>query len=382
VATTTKSFFYNAKKCIDYNGKKITVWCLFKEDDRIVIDIKGNIYSSWWPTPEDFPTTPGKRARYAFNKTQRSYRMFSQGIVSFQRGLRHALVSGNSRILTHKEWSDLLTEAQAEFCVFDSIDPGQKESLRRDLESVNNAITRATSQPLEEAGKHLRLALMFEDSLGRFNIGVVQCRTTAAFNRIRERIDSMYAWSSDFNDRLASITHLNNFFQKSLVHLEHALQNNISYIEHNPDPKKQILYLTRELEKYKSHFMRWTHIKPYDRWVRHTFDDIHAILFRLSIQDHSEIPSILNRMLEFTRFKIMQHSIDTLIFILSYSFDDDIYKGTLLHLLTTLGQLDAKIIGASRITEIEEKLAVSFHGCNRQSAYELRKQLKEISLLF
>lgn len=368
---------------IVHNKKRIMVRPLIGNDDRVVVDTAGAIYCSWWPTPDDLPTTPKQRSRYRYKAHHRAYRKFADGLVSFERGLHYALVSGDARILTHQEWEELLKDTQLKCSLLESSDDALKEELKGNLASVAQALGRVSSLPLQEARHQLTLAVLFEDSLHRFNVGVITCRTQAAFDRVRERLTALRAWSSDYHDRLTAVRAMNRQFAKALERFADSLKTSIDQLHRKEVPyAKRITALSKQLAVYEQYFMRWTHIKPYSAWARHTIDDIRSAQFRLELNDLRESSQLLVKMLRFTGFKRLQGVIDQHIFDLSFTFDKETSQEVLYRVQRELKRIGPRSLGQPRFSLLMGLLSKAVTACNDNNPELLRKELKKMSQYF
>jgi len=309
-----RNFFGDGSLTIKYKGKPVIVWPLVK--NKILRDREGNIYLTWWPTPDDLPSTPTQRERYKWRKEQIAYRRFPDGLVSCERALLYATLSGEIKFSEIEELKALAEKVNAELTILDEENTQLVGELKKDVATIAKAIEHAQSLPLVEAQNQVVYLALFRDKLGRVNVGVLRCRSATIAERLRERLEAISFWSSDYRVRYAMVKDINEKFYRALDRFKKALEIDLEKLEVALKEKKAIKkYLEARLITYADFFQRWFGIKPYHNWVKHTIVDLNSARMYLDWSEMLDVQRVLQKLIIAARYKMAHQAIDQAIFI-------------------------------------------------------------------
>jgi hypothetical protein len=357
------------------HGKKtIDIFPVYGDIDSIGIDrATGDLYWRYWDPRRDRSTTPHQRSHEHVDARHLRWRRVGKGILTLERAVMHALASGELRILELKEWKSLLNDAQYHCVAYQQGNLKAKKLAQQQMMRVAQGLQRAHVQELREGYKQLALAVIYKDSRGRPNEGMVMCRTRAAFDRLVERIGSIAIWSGDYRHLLERIQSENDYFNRSLKKLIALLENTDSHLD------------VQKISLIRTHFMMWVHIPPYSEWIIHTIDDLNALELRVHLGRHENAQKLQLKILGYTHYKKVQVAIHKLILTLTFEKSTSaIYINEALD--EVMLQLDTNvIIDTIDVTLIDKVFSLLAHASaltHTTNRKELLLCLKEVESLF
>ena len=210
---------------ITYEDKKVLIYDLPGFNGRLLHDLPGRVYLLNWGIPKDMPKTPGKRKKVKWTKAQIKYSRYDD-LLSLRRGLISAVAKSSKRIFEYREIADVLEKFQDVKFVTHLYAKGSAHQVFIDLQRMDELLSRAKKQPLTEASRQLSAIIAYVDQeTSSVNIGVIQCRSVATYERVIEQLKATHHWRHSYVLLISKIDARVNSYKKWLLTCEKNLDS-------------------------------------------------------------------------------------------------------------------------------------------------------------
>lgn len=210
---------------IKHEGKSIFVLGIPGMNDQLLHDIRGRVYFLNWSQPENMPSTPGKRRKVKWVKAQMKYSQYDD-LLSLRRGLISAVAKSSKRVFQLREVAEVLEKFQDVKFVTHLYEKGPKHQVFIDLRRMDELLSRSNKQPLTEASGQLSAIIAYVDQeTSSVNIGVIQCRSVATYERIIEQLKTTNHWRWSYVSLISRIDARVKSYKKLLLTYEQNLED-------------------------------------------------------------------------------------------------------------------------------------------------------------
>ncbi len=302
---------------ITVQGRFVKAWPLLSKGryPYLLYDHSGMLYEvSWDAHGKGF--TPHQRSHARYTQADIVYVTHEQGLIAYQRKLKHVMRHGTMRMFYLEELETLAHEVNATFTTLNRADPQpQLKHIDTLVDRIISGIDRATSDGLREAQEQLSYVMMFVDSRGRFNIGVLMCHTATAYERLRERLENIQLWQNVFAQRLLATEQLIDEFFRAVRKLIGRIESHQMQLTAGESSSWGLL--NSQLKQYIQYFERWQYLKPFDAWIRHTLADLNELRVVVRREDTVATLALLKKLHHAARLKLISQELFAAIMLLS-----------------------------------------------------------------
>jgi len=267
-----------ASDYIVYKGKQVKVWRL-AGTSGIYSDAHRRVYIQRWEEEGEPAKTPFQRAKKRWKPGERKFSRFDEGITSAGRGLRLAQRGAYKiYIPRYEEIKEIIEEELREKII--TKDFFRWEDLENDFKEkilqVGFVLGRALKVESQEG--YSQISFLILDADGRINVGAALARTTALSDRLRERLQAIYAWLAVFSGREQGLAIIDMRFRQLSKELETQLKlwMRHSALTRGRTTALQQKVLSDKVSIVSSQLRPFTELRPFDRWASFTISDLEA----------------------------------------------------------------------------------------------------------
>lgn len=326
---------FNCQYKIDYKGKKLRVFPIKNFPRSICLDLSGNLYMSYWPTPE-------KRDE----RKPRQYRMYKD-IYSLFRAVMQTMERTKANRLP---CLDQLTDDCREICadIRDIRKADEKDILKAQISmtKVLGQIMNGVTPEIREASEKVSFAIIFRDSLGRINTGMVSARLFAARNRIVERMQNILQWMRKYAEWKESIQTFVFFHKNYLPRLANRLKILIDSEVSNLFDSDKIGILINKLRNIWRELEHLIWVGGWKNWCYQIKKDINECLAKISEDGREKIKLRIEKIRQSVLLKIAQYTIHDILLDMDIELSQNVFEKS-----SHLAKIDLAISDVERIDD-------------------------------
>ncbi len=303
------------QKEIEYKGKKLCAYHIKNFPKSIFVDLAGNLYMTYWPTPD---------ARD--EKKERELRLYKE-VYSLLRGVIQTMERTKTKRLPDLEGlTQDCMEIGAEIRDIRAADEKDIEFAQRSMASVLEKIRFAQTPELKEASEKICFAIIFRDRLGRINIGMVSARLVAVKNRLVERIQNILSWMKKYAEWKQSIEAFVLFHKNYLPRLAQRVKNLIDHDAYDLINSGKTQVLARKLNNIWIEIHHLASIGGWKHWCSQVRNDIVECVEAIEALKNEKAMKCLDRIWQSTLLKIAQYKIHELLLHIDIELAQDVFR--------------------------------------------------------
>lgn len=218
-------------------------------DDRLARDLAGACYNS----------------RIVRRRDGTQFLMYARcdDIHKLERMLREAQAQGKKRsVFLENEFMEIAESVHVQLLGTCSLDDIISSDIPGDMMVAQQMLRYCQAEELKDSQDQVDCCLVFEDSLGRFNIGVLRCRWGMLPPKVRSRVRSMYRWGSAFLVRQLRLQDLRSTFTSLLKEIEDTVSSVLEEFATDDEPASADEFLGNCQD-----LRQWQTIRPYSDFV-------------------------------------------------------------------------------------------------------------------
>lgn len=286
------------QKEIEYKGKKLCAFHINNFPHSIYVDLSGNLYMTYWPTPN---------ARD--ERKERELRLYKE-IYSLLRGVIQTMERTKTKRLPDlEELTQDCREIGAEIKDIRVADKKDIEKAQRSMASILERIQFAQTPELKEASEKICFAIIFRDSLGRINIGMVSARLVAVKNRLVERMQNILSWMIKYAEWKQSIEAFVLFHKNYLPRLAQRVKYLIDYDVCRLIDSGKTHVIVNKIKNIWSEIQHLSSIGGWKYWCSQVRSDIIECEGAINSLNKKKAIECLDRIWQSTLLKIAQYKI-------------------------------------------------------------------------
>jgi len=307
--------FLGRQELIPYGKKRIYARRLSGTRIYVGVHQKG-LFQPYWSEKDEQAQTPGQRQKKRWRLEERKFRRFEAGVASTSRGERLAILRTAQKNLPILERALELFENEfrediisKEFFRLERMPSAiQQELLRHGFMFI-----KARKQGIRETV--VQIYFLLKGIGGTVNVGAFLARATAVTDRLRERLNSIYAWCRKYTDESQTLEAIQRQFDETFKRLEQQLalwkQHEVFHRDRTSDLQQKILQ--DKMAIVARRLTPFIELQPFAGWAWFTLNDLDQAREAIRKGDYLLAQAVLERIRVSLEIKKKQRKLDDLL---------------------------------------------------------------------
>ncbi len=314
------------KKVIIYRGKPLRVQEL-KGVAGIYFDIRQRrLFQLYWEEKAESAKTPRQRLKKQWQRKERKFRLFREGVVSCQRGLHAAQLKACLKGVP--SWEQALKffeeEIRETIIVKTFFSPTLlSPTIVKGLLRQGFVFERSKKTELKEAAT--QIYFLIKDREKTVNVGACLARTVAITDRVKERLSGVYAWSHKYSAQEQVLAAIQKGFHETISILDDQLKlwNRHAALAKGETTELQQRLLQDKMVCASKDLEPYAELRPFAGWAWFTINDLTGAGKAIRDGEYEKGRLLLDRIKISLDIKNKQREIDNLL----WRFNEDAVFG-------------------------------------------------------
>lgn len=276
--------------------------------DLVVVDKQGRLYTTWW--------TEQAHWYLDFRPTDRRWRRYNLGIFYLGRALLYALTEADQvKIPAIGELQNFCRQHNAKVAALEGNILPQLQAMSRQFSQLQQFLQYRKRRGFRQSQEQLSFFLLFRDSRGRINIGVLRARLAAIDGSFMKELEHLCGWTPHYAARLQAVRNLQRQFQQNVQDANSRLSAMMAHeaMKTGKTSAKQVAGLKSVISSVIEVITKLAAVQPFCRWAKYCLADLRSALAEIDANRFANAYVVLKRLLESMKLRLIGFELEKLI---------------------------------------------------------------------